>query len=125
MTDHFEPADRWRTEIRRGLLAARKDRDATRVSALRSALSAIDNAETPEGPVPAASAIADSAVGIGAADITRRALTDDDIRSLMRREIDERHEAAEQIAEAGHADRAAAIRGEASVLGALLEDPVV
>ena len=88
-------------------------------------MSAIDNAETPEGPVPSAGAISDSAVGIRAADIARRALSDDDIRSLIRKEIDERHEAAEQIAEGGHADRAAAIRGEASVLGALLEDPVV
>lgn len=61
-------------------------------------MSAIDNAETPEGPVPAAGAIADSAVGIGAADIPRRVLSDDDIRSLVRGEIDERHDAADQVA---------------------------
>jgi uncharacterized protein YqeY len=38
----------WRATLRDALLAARKDRDVTRVSALRSALSAIDNAEIRE-----------------------------------------------------------------------------
>ena len=40
MTD--EPAQYWRRTLREALLAARKDRDATRIAALRSALGAID-----------------------------------------------------------------------------------
>jgi uncharacterized protein YqeY len=43
-----QPAERWRATLRDALLAPRKSRDAKRVSALRSALAAIDNAETPD-----------------------------------------------------------------------------
>jgi uncharacterized protein YqeY len=120
----LQPADRWRTELRRRLLVARKDRDAARASVLRSAMSAIDNAETLDEPVPSAGAIADSAVGIGAADIARRFLSENEIRVLIRGEIDERHDAAAQFAQAGHADRAAAIRDEAAVLSGLLDELV-
>jgi uncharacterized protein len=55
-----EPAAHWRQTLHAQLMVARKDRDATRVSALRSALSAIDNAETPTStsrpPVPSRTA---------------------------------------------------------------------
>jgi uncharacterized protein YqeY len=122
VTNPFEPADRWRDALRRKLLAARKDRDALRAAVLRSALSAIDNAETPDGPVPSAGAIADSAVGLGSAEVRRRALDDDAIRNLLRAEIGERREAADQYAESGHTDRATALRDEAAVLDALLTD---
>lgn len=85
-------------------------------------MSAIDNAETPDGPVPSAGAIADSAQGIGAADIARRLLSEDEIAGLIRAEIDERHDAAEQFAQAGRTDRAAVIRDEAAVLSGLLDE---
>jgi hypothetical protein len=58
-----DPAAHWREKLRPLLLAARKERDATRVSALRSALSAIDNAETPDAghlDVPTGGTIAGS-----------------------------------------------------------------
>ncbi|MGE0217568.1 GatB/YqeY [Mycolicibacterium sp.] len=110
------PAERWRAEVRRELLAARTNRDVTRVSVLRSAMSAIDNAETPGGVVPSAGAIADSASGLGAAEVTRRMLGDDEIRAVIDREIDERSTAAEQFDAAGHGGRAAALRAEAAVL---------
>jgi uncharacterized protein YqeY len=103
-------------------MAARKERDAVRVSALRSALSAIDNAETPVGPAPRAGAITDSATGLGAAEVPRRTLADAEIRTLIRTEIDERVEAAEQIDAAGRPDRAADVRAEVAVLTGLLED---
>jgi uncharacterized protein len=70
-----EPAAHWRQTLRTRLMVARKDRDATLVSALRSALSAIDNAETPDVDVPAAGAIAASVAGLGAAEVSRRVLT--------------------------------------------------
>lgn len=120
VTEHPLPADRWRAELRRRLVSARKDRDAGRASAVRSAMSAIDNAETPDGPLPHAGAIADSAVGAGAADIARRTLSDAEIRNLIRAEIGERDTAAEQFARHGHSERAAALRDEAAVLSGLL-----
>jgi uncharacterized protein len=115
-----QPADRWRDTLRASLLTARKDRDAIRVSALRSALSAIDNAETPDGPSPSAGALSESAVGPGSADVPRRVLTDDEIRSLLTDEVDERRTAAAQLAANGADERARTVRAEAAVLNDLL-----
>jgi uncharacterized protein YqeY len=117
-----QPAQRWRATLRGALLTARKERDAIRTAALRSALSAIDNAETPGGPVPAAGAIAEGASGLGAAEVARRTLTDAEIRTVIRAEVDERVEAAEQLASAGRPDRAADVRAEVAVLTGLLGD---
>jgi len=117
MTD---PAAHWRQTLRAHLMAARKGRDATRVSALRSALSAIDNAETPDVDVPAAGAIADSVAGLGAAEVPRRTLTDTEIRGLLRAEVEERLGAADQMDTGGHSERASAVRAEAAVLADLL-----
>jgi len=118
-------AQHWRETLRDALLAARKERDATRVSALRSALSAIDNAETPDAvdvDAPRSEAIAGGVVGLGAAEVARRELSDAQIRDLLRTEVDERLGAAEQIAGGGHAERAAALHAEAAVLTDLLGD---
>jgi len=114
----------WRTKLRDALLTARKDRDATRVAALRSALSAIDNAETPDdAQVQAQSSgtIANAVIGVGAAEVARRELSDAQIRSLLHSEVDERLTAAEQI-DPTHAERAASLRAEAAVLTDLLGD---
>jgi uncharacterized protein len=117
-------AQQWRTTLRDALLAARKNRDSTRVSALRSALSAIDNAETPDGArvnAQLSETIAGGVVGLGAAEVVRRELSDGQIRSQLQGEIDERLAAAEQI-EASHTERAATLRTEAAVLSDLLGD---
>ncbi|WP_237572796.1 glutamyl-tRNA amidotransferase [Mycolicibacterium lacusdiani] len=123
-----EPATTWRETLRAQLLTARKDRDQTRVSALRSALSAIDNAETPDADTPAETtpvvtpdgAIAGATSGLASTEVARRQLTDSEIRALLRGEIDERLRAAEQLADNGAGDRAAAVRSEADVLTAVL-----
>jgi uncharacterized protein YqeY len=118
-----DPAAHWRQKLRPLLLAARKERDALRVSALRSALSAIDNAETPDNgdlDVPTGGAVAGSVPGLGAAEVPRRVLTDAAIRTLLRTEVDERMVAAEQMNAAGHPDRAVALRAEAAALAELL-----
>jgi hypothetical protein len=114
----------WRATLRDALLAARKDRDATRVSALRSALSAIDNAEVPDDArvdAPASETIGGGVAGLGAAEVARRELSDEQIRALMQDEIDERLSAASQV-DATHAERAATLRAEAAVLTDLLGD---
>jgi hypothetical protein len=99
----------WRNRLRDGLLAARKDRDTLRVSALRSALSVIDNAETPSGAsidAPDSGTVAGAVVGLGAAEVARRELVDGEIRALLRGEVDERLIAAEQFTAVGHTERA-------------------
>jgi uncharacterized protein len=117
-------AQHWRTTLRDALLAARKDRDAVRVSALRSALSAIDNAETPDGVAvePVSATIAGAVIGVGAAEVARRELSDEQIRELVRREIDERLNAADQFTAGGHTERADSLQAEAAVLTDLLGD---
>ncbi|MFL0172350.1 GatB/YqeY [Mycobacterium sp. SMC-13] len=115
-----EPAQQWRTGLRARLVAARKAKDTASTAALRSALSAIDNAETPDVPLPRAGAIADSAHGLGAAEVARRRLTDGQIRALIETEADERRAAAEQLRSVGHDDRAAQVEAEADVLRELL-----
>jgi len=119
------PADEWRTRLRGQLLAARKDRDAVRTSALRSALSAIDNAETPDGARLDASSsetIAGGVVGLGAAEVARRQLSDEQIRALISAEVDERLTAADEFTAGGHPQRAATLRDEAALLTDLLGD---
>lgn len=118
-------AQLWRTTIREALRTARKERDATRVSALRCALSAIDNAETPDGAevdARASGTIAGGVAGLGAAEVARRELSDAHIRDLLRAEVDERLSAAHQVTDGGRPDRAAALRAEAAVLTGLLGD---
>jgi uncharacterized protein YqeY len=120
-----QPAQRWRRTLRDALLAARKDRDATRVSALRSALSAIDNAEIPDGvavDAPSSATIAGGVVGLGAAEVARRDLSEAQIRDLMHAEVDERLTAARDFTAGGHTERAATLRAEAAVLSGLLGD---
>lgn len=114
----------WRANLRTALLAARKDRDTARVSALRSALSAIDNAETPDGAqldAPQSGTIAGGVVGLGAAEVARVELSDEQIRELVQGEIDERLDAASAI-DTTHSERAASLRAEAAVLTELLGD---
>jgi uncharacterized protein YqeY len=117
-------AQHWRTTLRDALLVARKHRDSARVSALRSGLSAIDNAETPDNArvdAPSSGTIAGGVVGLGAAEVARRVLSDEEIRFLLQREVEERLAAAKQV-DASHAERAATLRTEAAVLRDLLGD---
>ena len=116
--------DEVRASMRTSLKEAMRGRDTLAVSALRSGLSAIDNAEAvPTEPTSMGtddSPIAGAAVGVGATEAARRELTLDDVRALLRAEVDERRGAAIEIEGAGHPDRAAGLRREADVLEAVL-----
>ncbi|TFV60305.1 glutamyl-tRNA amidotransferase [Mycobacterium sp. PS03-16] len=116
-------ADRWRDALRAELLTARKRRDAVRVSALRCALAAVDNAETPDVAavhIPTDGPVAGSVAGLGATEAARRVLGEEEIRALLRAEVEERHTAAAQAEAGGFPDRADALRAEAAVLTGLL-----
>lgn len=106
-------------------MTARKQRDTVRVSALRSALGAIDNAETPDAVAAVgqqSGEIAGAVSGLGATEVARRELSDEQIRRLVQSEIDERRSAADDFIAGGHSERAAALRAEATVLADLLGD---
>ncbi|WKG05477.1 glutamyl-tRNA amidotransferase [Mycolicibacterium sp. HK-90] len=119
------PAELWRAKLRESLLAARKSRDATSVTAIRSALSAIDNAETPQPDqtdTRTGGAIAGAVTGVGSTEMARRVLTDREVRDLIRAEIDERLAAADQYTANGHSDRASDLQSQAAVLTQLLAE---
>ena len=121
------------------LRAAIKARDTVAVSALRSALAAIGNAEAvpqPTGSTTSTSTeagvaqahgaaasqhVAGGAMGLGAAETDRKTLTGDETAALVRNEIAERQAAARQYEDAGHQERAARLLREARVIQAALE----
>ena len=97
-------------------------RDKVAVSALRSTLAAVDNAEAV--PVGSAelrgSAIEQVPLGVGATEAARRELTEQHVTAIVRAEADERLALAGQFTAPAQADRATRLRAEAAVLLRLL-----
>lgn len=93
-------------------------RDSVAVSALRTTLAALDNAEAV--PVDEAElrgvAVEQSPMGLGATEATRRELSERSVADIVRAEVTERLETAAQLTAPAHADRAARLRAEAAVL---------
>jgi uncharacterized protein len=123
-------ADDIRTRMRRDLTVAMKARDKRAVATLRSTLAAIDNAEAVENEAVDAAAggghqrggaIAGAALGVGAAEVERRALTAAETQAIVRRELAERETAANAYERAGQAPHAERLRAEAELLNAYLD----
>ncbi|MFV8053019.1 glutamyl-tRNA amidotransferase [Mycobacterium sp. 48b] len=117
------PAQHWRDHLRESLMSARKSRDTAGVSALRSALSAIDTAETPRADqtdTRIGGPIAGAVSGVGSTEVARRTLGDAEIRGLIQAEVDERLTAADEYIANGHHERAADLRSQAAVLTRVL-----
>jgi len=113
--------------LRLALAEALRARDTIAVSALRSALGAIGNAEAvePGAAAPAGSGgphVAGAVSGLGAAEAARRSLSPAQIEGIVRAEAAEREDAARGYEQAGHADRATRLRREARLLLAVLAD---
>jgi uncharacterized protein len=110
-------------ELRRALTAALKARDGVAVSALRSALAAIENAgavDPAQAPRSDGGPIAGAVAGLGAGEVPRRSLGADELRALVTVEVEHRRSAAREYAELGRSDRAERLRAEADVLAAYL-----
>jgi uncharacterized protein len=108
-----------RTRLRAALLEARRQRQADTVATVRSALSALENAEAvPADSAPAAGAVEQAPVGPGAADAPRRVLDEAEERAVLDAEIASLEEAAEVYAVAAP-ERAAAARAGIDVLSSL------
>jgi uncharacterized protein len=114
-----------RQRLREALPAAMKSRDRVAVTVLRSALAALDNAEAVVAAAPDGSSLAieRTPVGVGAAEVPRRVLTEAQEEQLVRVEVAEREAAALDYERAGRPERAAQLRGEAAVLSAHLAGP--
>ena len=115
------PASPVRQRLELALREALRARDAVARSALRSALSAIDNASAvPPSQPPSASAggphFAGTVAGLGAGDTERRRLTEAQIEDIVRAEAAERQAAARDYDRADRPDQAERLRREAGVL---------
>jgi uncharacterized protein len=117
------PAAIWRDRIRDALQLAMKQRDQALVKTLRSALSAIDNAEAappPGGAAPDDGPIAGATHGVGTTEVERRALTDEEVRQVLVAEATERREAAAELEALGRQELATDLRTGAELLDRLL-----
>ncbi|WP_318205920.1 hypothetical protein [Streptomyces sp. SCL15-4] len=100
-------------------------RDKAAVSALRSTLAALDNAEA----VPLSEAglrgvaLEESPAGAGTTEAARRELSERGVIDVVRAEAAERLEAAARLTAPAHADHAARLRAEAAVLLTFLDGP--
>jgi len=110
--------------LRTALTETLSSRDPVAASALRSALSAIANAEA----VPPAERarhvgsehFAGAVAGLGAAEAVRRDLTEADVAAIVSAEISDRRSAADDYDRLGRPDESTRLRREANVLAELL-----
>ena len=102
-----------RDQIETSLRAALKAREAPAIAALRSALSAIDNAAAIAAP-PAWP----PKLGVGAGEAERKVLSTDEVQAILGAEIAERISAAAQYDRLGRPEEAARLRAEAGILAA-------
>jgi hypothetical protein len=107
-----------RSRLRSALLDARRARDAETVSTIRTALSALENAEAVPTHGPTGGALEDAPTGVGATEAARRVLSDADEVAVLDAEIASLHEAGRAYA-CSAPERAAAERRAAGALGRL------
>lgn len=109
-----------RARMRRDLTVAMKARQADVVSALRTALAAIDNAEAVDVPpgdtVTASGPVAGAQAGVGSTEAARRVLSIEEVYALLETQIAERVAAADQYDAHGRHDMADRLRREAGIL---------
>lgn len=99
-----------RGQLNGDLLLAMKAKDTVAISALRSVLSALDNASAvPASTVPAP-------VFGRNGDVPRRNLSDSDCQRIISAVVGERSAAAEEYARLGREDEAARLRAEQAVV---------
>ncbi len=118
-------SDDLRTRLRRQLSTAVREQDRPAVSALRSALAALDNAEAVqpgEGFQPEVSQhVAGGVAGLGAAEVERQVLDAESQRAIVKAEIESTLTAATTYEQHGQSARAAELRLGAEVLAAVLD----
>lgn len=114
-----------RERLEQALRAALRSRDRVAVSAVRSALAAIDNAgsvppRAAPGPAASGQYFAGSAGGPGAGEAERRSLGESEAADIVRAEIAERQAAAGDYERRERTDHASRLRREAQVLESVL-----
>ncbi|MFJ8796409.1 hypothetical protein [Streptomyces sp. NPDC102487] len=116
-----EDAQALRSLLRTDLVAAMKARRTEAVSALRTAIAVIDNAEAVDTPAQASvhtvsEHVAGARTGVGSTEAERRILSLDDVRALLQAQVDDRTSEADRYDTYGQRDAALRLRREADVL---------
>lgn len=106
MSAAHPPAQAARTHLRRALANSLRAKDAEVVSALRTAIAAIDDAE----------AVDPAAYDVDETEVARRSLTEDDVRAVLRAHIDGFLTEADGYDALGRHDAGARLRRQADVL---------
>lgn len=99
-----------RERLEADLRVALRERDARRLSVLRTTVSALSNAE----------AVDPSSLPPGVSEVSRRELGDDDIRGIVERERDELRITADRMRRVGADDRARELVAQARLLDGYL-----
>jgi uncharacterized protein len=115
-----------RQRLQPALREALRARDTIAVSALCTALSAIDNASAvPVESTPAAGTggphFAGAVSGLGAAEAERHTLAEPEVEQFVRTEVAERQAAVYSYDQAGRPDEAERLRRKASVLMSVID----
>ena len=106
-----------RQKMKIDLMNAMKAREQLKVATLRSVLAALDNAEA----VPAVERPRLTAPVIGQSqEVPRRVLSEEDIRTIIQREADERNAASTEYARLGQAEESARLQAAAALIATYL-----
>ncbi|AKC39453.1 response regulator receiver protein [Mycolicibacterium phlei] len=122
MTSNHDPFV-LRSTMRADLSVAMKTRDSLAVSALRTAIAAIDNAESVDGATQTVqnnTHIASAASGLGSAEAARKVLSPADVRAILHAQIEDRATEAARYDVLGQAEAAAQLREEAAIIAGYL-----
>jgi hypothetical protein len=101
-----------------------KSRNAAAISALRSAIAAIDNAEAVDAsaaPRAGGGPIAGAVSGLGAAEVPRRTLTEHEVDEIVRGEVAAREAAAAEYERLARPEQVQRLRAEAAALREVIE----
>jgi hypothetical protein len=110
--------------LRDALRAAVKARDKVALAALRSTLGVLDNAAAADlaaAPAMEPGRVAGGVHGLGAGEVARRELSEEQLVHIVREEVARWEALAADYERAGHAEHAARLHAEAAVIAALLE----
>jgi membrane protein DedA with SNARE-associated domain/uncharacterized protein YqeY len=113
-----------RQRLRESLKLAMSAHDSAAVAAIRSAMSAVDNAEAVDrGHEPAATDGIPGHVllGVGAGEVARRELSTQDVLAIIQAEVSERAAAAAGYERIGRTEHASTLKAEAKALQSFLE----
>jgi uncharacterized protein YqeY len=113
-----------RAALRNAIGGAMKDRDPIQLAAYRAALSVIDNAEAADpaqAPAVQPGTIAGGVVGLGAGEVPRRGLSDEERVALLRVEVAQWEATAAEYQRHGRVDSATRLYAEAAALTLLLD----